>query len=100
MKEFKVNLEEENKNLTNLDGVEVAEIHIVLQVWQDLRKTNSSYVEDRVMESILEQILRQEHGDAIPKGYEPEKGVMEFSPNKDGALSTMEKIEFPEEPSE
>jgi hypothetical protein len=94
MKEYKISLSEE-KNILDNNGASVSEVHIVLQIWQDLRKSKILHPEDRVIEAILEQVLRHEYNGDIPKGYDAEQGVMNFAPNEDGALSQVEKIESP-----
>jgi hypothetical protein len=94
MKEYKISLSEEENILDN-NGADVSEIHIVLQVWQDLRKAKSLHAEDKTIEGILEQLLKHEYDGDIPKGYDPEQGVMEFAPNEDGSLSQVEKVEGP-----
>jgi len=75
MKKYTVKLEEKELTVNQGNG-KVTEMDCVLKVWQDLRKLNSEYPEDKLIENITTQILRSEYGNDIPKGYVGEKIVM------------------------
>jgi hypothetical protein len=75
MKKFVINLEEKELTLSEGNGM-ITEMDCVLKVWQDLRKLNSSQSEDHLIENILEQVLKSEYGEEIPKGYVGEKITM------------------------
>jgi len=72
MKKYTIEVEEKDRGV-DLEGVRTTELECVLRVWQDLRKLNSAQGEDQLVENILFQILHEEYGDDIPKGYEGEK---------------------------
>ena len=75
MKKFVIELEEKELTVNQGNGM-VTEMDCVLKIWQDLRKLNSAEVEDSLRENVLEQVLRSEYGDDIPKGYVGEKITM------------------------
>ena len=75
MKKFVVELEEKELTLDEGNGM-ITEMDCVLKVWQDLRKLNSAEPSDGLVENILEQVLKSEYGEDIPKGYVGEKITM------------------------
>ena len=76
MKKYTIELEEKEPTVSQGNG-NISEVECALKIWQDLRKLNSSQGEDGFIENILEQILRIEFGEDIPKGYTGQK--MELS---------------------
>lgn len=72
MKKYTIEVEGDNRNV-DLEGVMTTELECALRIWQDLRKLNSAQGEDQLIENVLFQILHEEYGDDIPKGYEGEK---------------------------
>jgi hypothetical protein len=75
MKKYTIKLEEKELTVSKGNG-HISELECVLSIWQDLRKLNSEYPEDKLIENLTTQVLRAEYGDDIPKGYVGEKIVM------------------------
>jgi hypothetical protein len=73
MKEYKVTIEEHGRYCTSSAGEAVSELGLVLQIYQDLKKLDSSAEEDVLIQKILMQILLEHFNDEesipIPQEY-------------------------------
>ena len=76
MREYKINIEEHERNWTSSAGEPTTELGLLLQVYQDLKRIDSELEEDVLVMSVLSQILETHFGAAenIPVPAEYQKG--------------------------
>jgi len=73
MNEYNIKLDTE-LNYRCVDGTPASEEEILLQIWQDLKRINSNHTEDKVIKSLLEQIMIKKYNGVenipFPEYYE------------------------------